>query len=95
MGARYQPFRTPVSAFVPLPWVTLNAVGETRHAVMVLERAHERQPAHRDLLTTLIAFNGDIGTLARARHFAEILVETYPRDRAARRLLEEIKRSGS
>jgi Flp pilus assembly protein TadD len=73
--------------------VALNAVGETRHALMVLERAHERHPGHRDLLTALIAFNRDIGALARARHFAETLVETYPRDPAARRLLDEIKRS--
>ncbi len=75
--------------------VALNAVGETRHALMVLERAHERHPGHRDLLTALIAFNRDIGALKRAHYFAEILVETYPGDRAARQLLEEIKRAGS
>jgi len=75
--------------------VALNAVGETGHALTVLERAHERHPGHRDLLIALITFNRGIGALARARHFAESLVETYPRDPAARRLLEEIERSGS
>ena len=49
--------------------VALNAVGETGHASMVLERAHERPPGQRDLLTALIAFNRDIGAPARARHF--------------------------
>ncbi len=73
----------------------MNAVGETGHALTVLERAHERHPGDRGLLTALIAFNRGIGALARARHFAEILVETYPGDRSARRLLEEIERSGS
>ena len=75
--------------------VALNAVGETGHALTVLEQAYARHPGQRDLLIALIAFNRDVGALARARHFAESLVEAHPRDPLARQLLDEIERSGS
>jgi Flp pilus assembly protein TadD len=72
--------------------VTLNAVGETDHALTVLEQAHERHPSHRDILIALITFNRDIGALARARHFADKLVEAHPNDPLARHLHREMKR---
>lgn len=54
--------------------VALNASGHSNEAIGVLQRAHERRPSDRQILTGLIAFERDAGNLELAIQYAQQMV---------------------
>jgi len=63
--------------------VALNSGGHTDQAIVVLERAHQRRPADRQMLIGLIAFERDRADLSAATAYARQLIDLAPDDRAA------------
>ena len=70
--------------------VALNSTGQADQAVRILQQAHQRRPADRDVLTGLIAFERDRGNLATAIGYAKELVQLAPDDPGAKALLAEL-----
>jgi Flp pilus assembly protein TadD len=74
--------------------VALKSIGQTEHAIRVLEQAHQRRPADRQVLTSLVDFERENGNLAAAIIYAEQLVDLVPDDPRARDVLSEVRRRG-
>ena len=71
--------------------VALNSTGQPDQAIAILQQAHQRRPADRQVLMGLIAFERDKGNLASAIAYARQLVELAPGDRDARALLAQME----
>jgi len=71
--------------------VALNSTGQSDRAIAILQEAHERRPADRQVLMGLIAFERDKGNLPSAIAYAKQLVELVPGDRDARALLAQME----
>ncbi len=74
--------------------VALNSTGQTDKAITILQQAHERRPADRQVLTGLIAFERDKGNLASAIAYAQQLVQLTPNDPDAKEMLAELQQRG-
>lgn len=70
--------------------VALQSSGQVDQAITVLEQAHKRRPADRQVLIGLIAFERDKGNLPLAITYARELVQLVPDDPNAKRLLAEL-----
>ena len=70
--------------------VALNSSGHTDQAIAILEQAHRRYPADRQMLIGLIAFERDRANLPSAIAYARQLVELSPRDSRAIAMLSEL-----
>ena len=70
--------------------VALNSAGHTDQAIAVLQQAHQRRPADRQMLIGLIAFERDKANLSAASSYARQLLELAPDDPAARATLSEL-----
>ena len=71
--------------------VALNSSGQPDQAIAILQQAHERRPADRQVLIGLIAFERDKANLPSAITYARQLVELLPGDRDARALLAQLE----
>jgi len=71
--------------------VALHSIGETDRAVAVLDGAHQRHPADRDLLIALATISRENGSTSAAVEYARKLVALSPQDPAARQLLEQLQ----
>ncbi len=72
--------------------VALHSAGKVPAAVAVLEKAHQRFPAHRDVLQALIAFERDRGNRAAAQRWAQQLLALAPDDPQARQIAESLRK---
>lgn len=72
----------------------LQSGGEIGQAIAVLEQAHNRRPADREILTALIAFEREKGNLRSAISYAQQLIKLVPDDTDAKMLLGELLRQG-
>ncbi len=72
--------------------VALNSYGDYGRSIAVLERAHARFPVERDVLLALASMLRDRGEIARARTYAQLLVDDAPEDIEAMRLLRSLER---
>ena len=70
--------------------VALNSSGHTDQATAVLQQAHQRHPADRQILIGLIAFERDKANLAAAASYARQLVALAPNDPGAEATLSEL-----
>jgi tetratricopeptide (TPR) repeat protein len=70
--------------------IALQYSGEVDQAIKILERAHEKRPADRAVLTGLITFERDKGNIALARTYAQQLVQLVPDDPNAKTLLADL-----
>ena len=70
--------------------VALNSAGHTDQAIAVLQQAHQRRPADRQMLIGLIAFERDKANLSAASSYARQLLELAPDDPAAQATLSEL-----
>jgi tetratricopeptide (TPR) repeat protein len=71
--------------------VGLNAAGAAAPSIAVLEAAHQRHPADRDVLLGLIAIARDAGDMDTARRHARDLLALDPADPRARLLAEQLE----
>jgi Flp pilus assembly protein TadD len=71
--------------------VALNSTGHPDGAIAVLQQAHQKRPADRQVLTGLIAFERDKGNLPVARTYAQQLLQLAPNDPDARALLAQLQ----
>jgi len=74
--------------------VALNSDRQTNKAVTVLEQAHKRRPADRDVLLTLITIDRDMGKFQPALQYARELAELAPGDPQAQQLLADLLKRG-
>jgi Flp pilus assembly protein TadD len=72
--------------------VALNSTGAAAEAMAVLERAHQQDPADRDVLMALVSIARDKGDFATALLYARELVSLYPADTQLRTLLQELEK---
>ena len=70
--------------------VALNSGGHSDQAIAVLQQAHQRRPADRQMLIGLIAFERDRANLSAATAYARQLLELAPNDRAAQATLSDL-----
>lgn len=75
--------------------VALNDTGEKSESIRVLEEAHKRRPADREVLYAIINFNSENGDIQGAIVYAEKLIEISPDSPEAARLLDELKRESN
>src|ERR1039458_517841 len=71
--------------------VALNSTGHADGAIAVLEQAHQRRPADRQVLAGLIAFERDKGNLPSAITYAQQLVQLNPNDPDAQATLAQLR----
>jgi tetratricopeptide (TPR) repeat protein len=71
--------------------VALNDLGRRSRAIEVLEAAHGRHPADRDILHALVTITAEDGNREAAIVYAEKLVELAPDDPGARQLLNRLR----
>ena len=74
--------------------VALQSSGRIDQAITILQQAHERRPADREILTGLIAFERDKGNLPVAITYAQQLNKLAPDDPDAKMLLAELLGKG-
>jgi Flp pilus assembly protein TadD len=72
--------------------VALHSSGQVDRSIAVLQRAHERRPADREVLAGLIAFERDKGNRLLAISYAQQLVQLLPDDPKAKMTLAELLR---
>jgi len=70
--------------------VALNSGGHTDQAITVLQQAHQRRPADRQMLIGLITFERDRANLSAATAYARQLLELAPNDRTAQTTLSDL-----
>ncbi len=70
--------------------VALNSTGQPDQAIAVLQQAHQRRPADRQVLEGLIAFERDKGNLPSAVNYAQQLVQLTPDDPNAKAMLAQL-----
>jgi tetratricopeptide (TPR) repeat protein len=73
--------------------IALNSAGQSPEAIEVLKAALDGAPWDRDLLIGLATIHRDRGQLEAALEYARRLVENWPEDTGARRLLAELESS--
>ncbi|MGH7478682.1 MAG: tetratricopeptide repeat protein [Candidatus Methylomirabilales bacterium] len=71
--------------------VALHETGETRRALDVLTRAHERHPSDREIVVALVEYESQAGNRRAAIAWARKLVEMSPEEPEARRLLQALE----
>jgi tetratricopeptide (TPR) repeat protein len=71
--------------------VALNSAGHPDGAIDVLQQAHQRRPADRQVLEALIAFERDRGNLPAAITYAQHLIQLVPDDPNAKALLAQLQ----
>ncbi len=71
--------------------VALNSTGQPDQAIAILQQAHQRRPADRQVLQGLIAFERDKGDLPSAVAYAQQLVQLTPDDPNAKALLSSLQ----
>ena len=71
--------------------IALNSAGRSAEAVELLRASLNRAPWDRDLLIGLATIHRDRGQLGAALDYARRLVEAWPEDAGARRLLSELE----
>jgi Flp pilus assembly protein TadD len=71
--------------------VALNSAGQADGAIAVLQQAHQKRPADRQVLMGLIAFERDKGNLPAAITYAQQLVQLAPDDPSARAMLAQLQ----
>lgn len=71
--------------------VALNSSGQPDRAIAVLEDAHRRRPADREVLTGLVNYERAQGNLSAATAYAEQLVQLTPDDPNARAMLAQLQ----
>jgi len=71
--------------------VALHSSGQVDQAIAVLQQAHARRPADRDVLTGLITFERERGNVASATTYAQQLVQLVPDDPNAKMLLASLR----
>ena len=71
--------------------VALNSTGHADQAIAILQQAHQRRPADRQVLMGLIAFERDKGNLPLAITYAQQLLQLAPDDPDARALLAQLQ----
>jgi len=75
--------------------VALNSSGQASKAITILEQAHKRRPADRDVLLALTTIERDSGNLPLAIQYARQLAELSPGDPETQQLLADLlKREG-
>ena len=75
--------------------VALNSSGQTNKAITILEQAHKRRPANRDVLVALVTIERDRGGAQAAIQYARELAALSPGDPQAQQLLTDLlKRRG-
>jgi tetratricopeptide (TPR) repeat protein len=74
--------------------IALNSAGRSAEAVEVLGTSLDRAPWDRDLLIGLATIHRDRGQAGAALEYVRRLVEAWPEDAGARRLLSELESSG-
>lgn len=72
--------------------IALNSTGASDQAIAVLEAAHARAPADRDLLITVITIARDRGEVATALRYAKELAGLYPKDNQIRAMVLELEK---
>ncbi len=75
--------------------VALHEAGEMQRAIEVLQGAHARQPAHRDILVALATYSQDAGDRKAAAAWARKLVALSPGDPGAGQLLQTLETPAS
>ena len=70
--------------------LALQGAGDTGGALAVLEETNRRVPANRDILVALVTIYRDQADLARARAFADEMLERFPDDPQASALREAL-----
>jgi tetratricopeptide (TPR) repeat protein len=70
--------------------VALNSSGHVEQAIAVLQQAHQRRPADRQMLIGLIAFERDQANMSAAITYARQLLELAPDDSDAQATLSEL-----
>jgi Tfp pilus assembly protein PilF len=71
--------------------VALHDSGQVDQAIAVLQHAHARRPADRDVLMGLITFERDRGNVGLATTYAQQLVQLVPDDPDAKMLLTDLR----
>src|ERR1017187_8836672 len=71
--------------------VALNSGGHPDGAIAVLQQAHAKRAADRQVLEALIAFERDPGNLPAAITYAQQLVQLVPEDPSAKALLTQLQ----
>ena len=74
--------------------VALNSNRQTNKAITVLERAHKRRPADRDVLLALVSIERDRGGAQAAIQYARELAALSPGDPQAQQLLTDLLKRG-
>ena len=80
------------SRFAYVYAVALHDTGRAADAIGVLAAAHRRRPADREILAALATYVAERGDAPRALGYAEKLAALDPEDRAARALVETLRR---
>jgi Flp pilus assembly protein TadD len=75
--------------------VALGSSGKLDQAIAVLEQAHNRRLADRDVLMALVTFQRDRGDFKSAISYCQQLVQLSPSDAQARMLLADLLKHGS
>ena len=73
--------------------VALNSAAQSAKAIAILEEAHRRRPADRQVLVGLITFERDQGNISAATNYAEQLVRMAPDDPEAKAMLAQLQTS--
>jgi hypothetical protein len=75
--------------------VALHGTGEPARAIAVLEDAHRRRPANRDVLIALVSYLRERGDTKAALGYAEQLVTLAPNDREVQAMVESLRRQAA
>jgi tetratricopeptide (TPR) repeat protein len=89
--ARAAQRRPDVARYAYVYGVALHEAGDTRRALDVLTRAHERHPAERDIVVALVEYEAQAGNRKAAIAWARKLIEMSPEDAQGRRLLQALE----
>jgi len=71
--------------------VALNSIGRTREAIGLLERATQRWPTNRDVVTALATMQRDAGQREAARRTAARLATEFPNDPEVNALVQQLR----
>ena len=82
--------RPEATRFAYVYGVALNSTGDGKGAMTVLEQAHRRRPANREVLTALVGIARDRGDLRTALRHAETLAALLPDDGAVQAQRSEL-----
>ena len=74
--------------------VALNSTRQTKKAITILEQAHNRRPADRDVLLALTTIERDSGNFPLAIQYARQLAELSPGDPQTQQLLMDLLKRG-